>query len=64
LVIPPRNPFAALERFGYLDEDNFINYSAGPIKLRVDCDSRLITAQTTPEWIDLFIFFKETVKPV
>lgn len=63
-MIPQRNPFVGMERFGYVEEDNFINYSAGPVALRLDCDLHIITAQIPPEWVDFFPFFKKTAQAV
>lgn len=58
------NPFYSLERLGITPIGNYIDYNAGPITIKLNCDERIIEISTTDDWKDLMPLFIEEAMTV
>ena len=56
------NKFVISERLFEDENWNSINYSAGPIKISVDCWEEIIELKTNEKWKDMLIDCLETAK--
>jgi hypothetical protein len=59
MLLIETNPFYSLERLGISPMDNSIDYNAGPITIKLNCNEQVIELSTTGDWKDLMPLFLE-----